>query len=363
MDDEGHFQPRCEPPEGLVRPTRRRPRDAAGGAHADRPTRHEVRRGRWRQTTHGYHVPAGTDASVPEQRVLEQSMRLEGSGAVTGWAALRMYGVAYCDGSGPDRRRLPVGLVSPRQLRDTVDSVATRAAVPDAEVRIVQGVPCVTVERAVVDELVRLDDLREGVVLVDMVMAARCTSPRRLRTWAGHLRGRRRQLLLAVLEHADERSRSPMETRMRLVWTLDAGLPRPLCNRIVYALDGTVLGCPDLLDPVSGLLGEYDGAAHKERERHRTDVGRADRFRRAGLECVEVVAGDSVAVQVDRMRAAYARAAARTGERGWTVEPPPGAWRPLEWNLDDELDAADWRRQIEEERQEQRRAGAEGSRE
>ena len=42
-------------------------------------------------------------------------------------------------------------------------------------------------------------------------------------------------LARAALELADEHSRSPAETRMRLIWTQHAGLPRPLVNCEVFS--------------------------------------------------------------------------------------------------------------------------------
>jgi hypothetical protein len=199
----------------------------------------------------------------------------------------------------------------------------------------------VSPERALADELEELDDPRDHVIAVDMAVAARITSLRRLRAYALRQSRRRRGVLEAACELAEERSDSPRESAMRLVWVLDAGLPRPVCNRIVYSVAGEVLGKPDLLDPVAGVVGEYDGAAHRDRERHRTDVGREDRFRRAGLECFTVVAGDSRAIQVERMLAACERAASRSAPRLWTIDPPAGAWHPREPDLDAELDARD----------------------
>lgn len=337
MSDEP-FEPRCVPPRDLVEPVSLDDDGESG------PTRHQARRGRWRRTSYGRYVPAATDSTRPEQRILEQSMRLESSGAVTGWGALRMRGVAYCDGVEKGAT-LPVQLLSRRQLLDTPESVASRAAVADDKIEVIAGVRCVSVERAIVDELMRLGSWRDGVVLVDMVCAARRTSLRRLTTHAAGLRGEPRRRLRLVLEWAEEHSRSPQESRLRLVWTVDAGLPRPLCNRLVYGLDGSVLGCPDLLDVEAGVVGEYNGAEHQKRERYRADVGRTERFLAAGLECFAVVGGDPVVVQVGRMRAARARALARPPRpRAWTIEPPMGAWRPLEPSLDDELDAADRRR-------------------
>lgn len=333
MGEAGAFQARVELP-ALVRPARL---DATGKSG---PTRHQARRGRWRQTTYGFHVPAETDSSVLEQFILEQSMRLQGQGVVTGWAALRLHGAGYCDGMLGGVRQ-PVPLVSPRQLTGSAEIEARRDRIDAAEVVEIAGVRCATVPRAAVDELMRLDDDRERIVLLDMLLAARLTSPKRLRACAAGLRGQRRRRLLAALADADERSLSPQESRMRLVWCRDAGLPRPQCNRLVYDLTGNVVGKPDLLDLEAGVVGEYDGADHRERERHRVDTRRTEAFRRVGLECFTVVAGDSTAEQVDRMMSARARALSDRRPRRWTIVPPPGAWIPREPNLDAELDRAD----------------------
>lgn len=249
-------------------------------------------------------------------------MRLGGTGAVTGWASLRLHGAAYCDGQVPGGGLIPVPLISPRQLARTDDSLPTRARLDADEIVVRHGVRCTTVERALADELILIGDPRERVVVTDMVLAARLTSVVALERYLGDLRGRRKRALAGALVLADEHSESPRETRTRLVWQLDAGLPRPRCNPHVYGLDGRFLGKPDLLDVEAGVVVEYDGAAHRSRARHRRDVGRLERFRAAGLEDVTIVAGDPVDVQVDRMRSARDRALARTGPRGWTLEPP-----------------------------------------
>jgi len=191
------------------------------------------------------------------------------------------------------------------------------------------------------DEIERIGEIREAVVAIDMTCAARITSLRRLRAYARRrLRGARRAHMLAALALADESSRSPQETHLRLVWMLDARLPRPVCNPIVYSLTGDVIGSPDLLDVESGVGGEYDGAAHRTRARHRRDVERAEKFRTYDVETYTVVAGDSVPTQVARMRAAHERSRQhRDRPRRWTLTPPPGAWVPATIPLDHELDA------------------------
>jgi len=116
---------------------------------------------------------------------------------------------------------------------------------------------------------------------------------------------------------------------MRLLWTVEAGLPRPRTNAPLFGPDGRHLATPDLLDPVHGVVGEYDGSAHRDREAHGRDVRRDELYRRLGLEEVVMTAGDLQHPRetVERLRTAYDRAAARTpGPRAWTADPPPW-WR------------------------------------
>ena len=284
-------------------------------------------------------MPADTDSERVEQRIVEQSMRVSRVGAVTGWAALRLWGAAFFDGVSRDgRTRVPVPLVSPHHLGDTSQSVASRVSLVGHQLWIVQGVRCVGVERAVVDEIARVADLRDAVVVIDMACAARITSLRRIRSYIDRHPRAGNAAALAALDLAVESSLSPQETRMRLVWMLDAGWPHPLCNRVVYSTDGDVLGRPDLIDPTTGVVGEYDGALHRARARHRSDVARSEVFRGHGLEPFVVVAGDGAEVQVARMQAARERALHRASARRWTIDPPPGALTPAEMTLDQELD-------------------------
>ena len=113
---------------------------------------------------------------------------------------------------------------------------------------------------------------------------------------------------------------------MRLCWTLDAGLPEPLVNVPVFDLGGHLLGIPDLFDDEAGLVGEYQGAIHRHRDRHRSDVHRAERFRDHGLEYLEIVGPDLDDVRTPaRIRKVRSRALfLPPDQRRWTLEPPPG---------------------------------------
>jgi hypothetical protein len=94
---------------------------------------------------------------------------------------------------------------------------------------------------------------------MDMAAAALITSIRRMRAhlpsrrgWNGHPQ------VEAALDLASEKTRSPNETRTRLLWVVRAGLPGPLVNREVFARSGRLLGIADLLDLDAGVAGEYD---------------------------------------------------------------------------------------------------------
>ena len=126
-------------------------------------------------------------------------------------------------------------------------------------------------------------------------------------------------------------SRSPQETRMRLVWVLDAGFAdAAVQRRRSSTCAGKLLGVADLFDPVAGVVGEYDGVDHKGGERHRSDVAREDRMRRHGLEYFTVVGGDlndRELVTARMQRVSRPSAFAPPEHRAWTLTPPPW-WRP-----------------------------------
>ncbi|WP_126688244.1 hypothetical protein [Nocardioides ferulae] len=329
------WDPRAPRPTGLVLPVAVDPTGRSG------PTRAQAAGPRWRQSSRGLHVPATVSDDCVEQRILEQSQRLGPTGAVTGWAALRLLGGGFFDGLDTDgRTRLPVPLAAGGGRLEPHPAITRhRERLPESEVVVMHGIRTCSAERALFDEMRRLD-LWGAVAAMDMAAAAELTSIRRMRAYCSRRTGARgRRHVLAALDLADEHSRSPAETRLRLVWELEGGWPRPLCNRPVFDLDGRLLGVPDLLDPTRGVYGEYDGAEHRTRERHRRDVQRRQDLDAAGLEQVTVVGADlrNPTLVVTRMRLAQERAAGR--EQRWTLQPPPG-WR-TEPSLDERLDLRD----------------------
>lgn len=307
------------------------------------PTRGEARSRKWRRTTRGFYVPAHVDSTVVEQRILEQSMLLPEFGAVTGWAACRLRRAAFFDGLLPDGfTQIPVLLlIGPLgQLRPHEGVSLSRERVLHSEIVVVHGIRCARLDRALFDEMRRVGDLREAVVAMDMMAAAELLSVGQMRGyvlehpgWTGVPRVRE------ALDLASEASRSPNETRLRLIWQLDAGLPRPLVNQPVFTRGGRLIGYPDLLDPIAGVVGEYDGADHRGARRHSKDVAREEDLRRAGLEYFKVTGPDMGHVSriVSRMHSTRSRALWLPPERrAWTLDLPAGWEKPL--TLDQKLE-------------------------
>jgi hypothetical protein len=189
--------------------------------------------------------------------------------------------------------------------------------------------PVVGATRAAFDAARLAPDVREAVVAVDMAVAGGITSIERLGV---HTAGRRDRGITGIdqvrtaLELAHERSWSPNETRLRLRWVLDARLPPPEVNCPIVTADGSLLGIADLLDPVAGLVVEFDGADHRSRSRHTKDVAKDEAFRSHGLEVTRVTGAD-VRVRsrvVGRLLSARSRARFEAPDRRrWIPLPVP----------------------------------------
>lgn len=91
----------------------------------------------------------------------------------------------------------------------------------------------------------------------------------------------------------------------------------------MHDLAGRFVARPDLLDPVRGVVGEYQGAHHRSRARHARDVRRADALRQLGLEYVEVVGADLDDTALVRARMYAAAGRARPERWTWTLGPEP----------------------------------------
>ena len=296
------------------------------------PTEGYARGKQWRRTSRGLYVRAEVERST-EQRITEAAAVLPSYGGVTGWAGLRWLGAMWFDGLRQGgREERPVTLaVADRSIRPQAGIATSEERLDPTELMVHQGLVVTTALRSLFFELRYAASDTEAVQAADMTAYADLVSREELLAflavnagWTGMDRSR-----MAGLD-MEENAWSPTEVTMRRVWEHEAGLPRPLCNRPVFDASGHHVGTPDLIDPVAGVVGEYNGALHLEGGQRARDVRREARFRSVGLEPVEMLAGDLVDPFpfMARLREAYARAARiPASDRRWTIELPPW-WIP-----------------------------------
>ena len=315
------WDPRAPDPRPLVRPV---PIDSSG---AEGPTRRQAAGRYWRRTTPRLYVPTDVSEEKVEQRILEQSMTLPPEGAVTGWAACRLHGANFCDGldrDGKTRLRVPLN-VGPRGFlprSSDVRPLFRRLEDGDRESRF--GIPTVSVERATYDAVLLAPDPTEAVVAIDVMCAAELVSLRLLHAYADAQRFRKRKFDAAV-GCASEHSRSPNETRLRILAEDRVGMPQLLVNCPVRDLTGRLLGIADLLDFEAGLVIEFHGAEHRGAVRQTADVRKEAALRGVGLEVTGVTGIDLGDEDGTTRRLLEARSRALfepVDDRRWIARPP-----------------------------------------
>ncbi|MDQ3307838.1 MAG: hypothetical protein M3499_05715, partial [Actinomycetota bacterium] len=209
----------------------------------------------------------------------------------------------------------------------------SRERLPESDVLESRGLTCTAPLRTAFDGSRLAPCLVEAVVHLDMLLTCGLVIRAELQTYiAEHPGWRGIQQARDALALAEQGSRSPPETRLRLIWVLDAGLPPLLVNRAVFDLRGRLLGYPDALDVDSGTVLEYDGDDHRELLAHTQDNAREETFEDHGLIVSRAtrldMRGDRGRL-VARMRAARARGLRRDRSLDrWTLQPPPGWCEP-----------------------------------
>lgn len=105
------------------------------------------------------------------------------------------------------------------------------------------------------------------------------------------IRGRR--ALLAALPHVRAGSRSPQESRARIMF-VRAGFPEPSMNPAVLAPEGSWLAEGDLVWAAARVLVEYQSAFHADRRRRSADAARQRLLHDHGWTVHEMWAEDLV---------------------------------------------------------------------
>lgn len=196
------------------------------------------------------------------------ALLLTGPGAVSGYSAAQLLG-AGCAPSGASAELTVPG----RNLRERPGLTVHRDQLAADEVTSFDRVPMTTPLRTGWD-LARWLPTVEAVVAVDALARVGGYAPSALLDLAPrypHARWRGR--IPGVIDLADARAESAMETRTRLVLVL-RGLPRPQLQHEVRDRDGRVVARLDMAYPQLRLAVEYDGQGHRTRYQQAVDARR-----------------------------------------------------------------------------------------
>ena len=246
-------------------------------------TRGQLRGAGYRRLGSGLYRWVGLKES-PQLVLTAVARRLPTGAAFSGRTAAWLHGldVAPCD---PIEVTIPEPVGSGRRAGASV----RRAALAADEIVLRGGLPATSALRTVVD-LGGRSALTEGVVAADLFLHAGLVTIEELRTHAvQHPRAKGIARLRRVVDLADSKAESAMETRLRMLLVL-AGLPRPEVQVSIHDDQGRFLGRPDLLYRLQHLAVEYDGGNH--RDRLVDDNRRQNGLVGAGLRLLRFTAAD-----------------------------------------------------------------------
>lgn len=270
---------------------------------------------------------------TPEQRIVEALPFLTNGTAVTGWAALRWLGATWLDGStagGTDQ--LPVPMLVASHHKPQTGYLFSEERWTYATAFEHDGLVLTDPWHATCFAMRMASSVWAAVSVLDMTCHANLVSLAEMEQFlALHNGFTGIPQARAAFALANENAWSPQEVRLRKAWEQDLGFPPPLCNQPIFDLRGNHLLTPDILDPIAGVFGEYDGEHHLTRAQRTRDRDREELARDHGLEYFVVMAGELGTSQAERrMRAARNRARFQPeDERSWTIE-PPAWWAPAD---------------------------------
>lgn len=236
-------------------------------------------------------------------RCTRARFHLPADALVTGVTALQALGVDLGDSSV-----LQMVTVTTAQTRRPGVRLARVRSLPPHEAGLV--VPLVAWGAAAKDL-----DLVELVAAGDALLHRGLCTQADLNAFAERATGRGCRVLRRAAALVRERVDSIPESRLRLCLVL-AGLPEPRCN-VVLGHDGRVIGRVDLLVEEFGLIIEYDGDQHRDRQQWNNDLDRDDAFVDAAFASIRVTRD-----RMRRPRQLVRKVHARLVERGYRGPAP-----------------------------------------
>lgn len=304
----------------------------SGSVVAAGTPRSQLRARSWDHPLHGIVRPAGVALSEVDARLSNAVAAMTPECALGGWAAGYMQGIAVWDGCGRvgGARDVLVHCLPGSQLRRRHGIRPSESLVLPGELTTVAGIAVSTVARAAFDEVCLARNLTDAVVALDGALCVLGVHDAVTVTALSALVDRhpkRRGIVRAraSLQFGCDRSLNPWETRLRLRALQELPIQSLLVNVPVFTRSGRLLGIPDLLDPESGLVLEFDGAQHREATLHALDNEREEQFEHSGLTVIRFGAVDhrERLGMVRRMHNGHARAVARSRSPvDWTLTVP-----------------------------------------
>jgi len=211
----------------------------------------------WKQLLRG--VWAHRD--VPDSRALRLAavrLILRPDAFICGPTAAWIYDADVQD---PRNELIWIGFRGERRPRARAGCRVQQVSVADDELQVVEGVAITTPRRTAFD-CARWLSVVEGVVVADALAHAHLIDLAEFAALVACRRGLRGVAKAdQVVDLADARSESPMESRVRVLLIL-GGLPRPEPQIVIEDLDGTFVARADMGYRRQKLLIEYDGAWH-----------------------------------------------------------------------------------------------------
>lgn len=256
-------------------------------------------RSQYRPLYRGIYVPRRYNVSLRERIV---GVTLASPDAVIAGAASAIHGAKWIDND------VPIELVS--GIRRQRGLIVRDETLDEDEVTTIAGIRVTTPARTAFD-LARHQPRDRAVERLDALMNVRPFAPEDLLLLAKRHRGARglRRLRVAV-PLVDGGAESPRETWLRLIF-IDAGLPRPTTQFVVYDEFGHYVRRIDMCWEEFKVGAEYDGQQHlNSRRQYVLDVQVNRALQRLGWHVIHVIKEDRGSDLIEQARTALL-------SRGW----------------------------------------------
>ncbi len=231
----------------------------------------QLRGPRFRRVFPDVYLPASVDLDL-QARSRAAYLLVAGRGALAGWSAAELLGAGCSPRDAPAEV-----IINSGELRSHPGLLVHRGALGPGDTRTFGDAVYTSALRTAYD-LARWRDLVDAVVALDSLSALGGFAPRRLVELRRQRRGARNcRRIDSVVDLADPRSESAMESRLRLLLEL-GGLPRPVVQHPVADDRARVVAYLDLAYPRQRIGIEYDGGHHLTPAQVAKDIRRGTRL-------------------------------------------------------------------------------------